>query len=58
MTKVVKKECRWLQDDDGVWDTACGNKYEITEGTPRDNHMKFCCFCGKALRYTSQGNRT
>jgi hypothetical protein len=47
------KECRWLQDEYGVWDTSCGNRYEIIEGTPRDNKMRFCCFCGNVLRYTS-----
>jgi len=52
------KECRWTQDEDGVWQTSCGGSYEIIEGTPRDNKMRFCCFCGKVLRYTSQTRLT
>ena len=48
----MSKECRWTQDEDGVWQTDCDNSYEIIEGTPRDNHMRYCCFCGKVLRYT------
>ena len=46
MTKV----CAWTQDDDGVWETGCHNRYEIIEGTPIENRMAFCCFCGKLLQ--------
>lgn len=47
--------CRWLQDSDGLWNASCGeNRYfELNDGTPRDNHMRYCCYCGGRLRFTS-----
>jgi len=42
--------CTWTEDENGPWDTACGESYEINDGTPEDNNMAFCCFCGKALK--------
>lgn len=48
-----KDKCLWKQDEDGAWDLSCGERYEITEGTPRENHMKFCCYCGKRIRQKS-----
>lgn len=29
--------------------TDCGESFDITEGTPTENHMRFCCYCGKPL---------
>jgi len=46
-------KCRWVQNEDGTWETACGNAYEIVEGTPRDNKMRYCCYCGGQLLFTS-----
>ena len=45
-----KKLCRWQQDDDGAWQATCGNAYGIIEGTPEENGMKFCCFCGGSFQ--------
>lgn len=42
-------KCRWTQTESGQYDTACGNCFEIMEGSPTENHMKFCCYCGKPL---------
>ena len=42
--------CNWHQDDDdGTWATDCGGIFVIIEGTPSDNKMKFCAYCGKPL---------
>ena len=48
---VAPKECPWVQEDDSsdTWDTGCGNRFVLNEGTPVDNGMRFCCYCGKAL---------
>lgn len=49
-TECRKQQCTWQQDeDDGSWDTACGNKFCIEEGTPEENEMRFCCYCGAVL---------
>jgi hypothetical protein len=44
---LVTDECTWTQDpDDGSYDTECGNLFEIMNGTPSENGMKFCPYCG------------
>lgn len=43
--------CKWTEDADGNWDTSCDNKYIIVEGTPTDNGMKFCTYCGRELSH-------
>jgi hypothetical protein len=43
-------ECIWTEDEDGNWHTLCCRMYTISEGTPEENGMKYCPFCGKPLR--------
>ena len=43
--------CEWTENDSGQWITHCGGSFEVTTGTPEDNHMKFCCFCGKMITF-------
>jgi len=45
----VNMECVWREDQDH-WDTACGNAFEVTDGLPSENKMKYCCYCGKLLK--------
>lgn len=47
--KPAAKHCTWSDDEDGVWETACDNKFVFIDGTPLDNQMKYCCYCGKPL---------
>lgn len=49
--KVDDELCVWTEDPDGGgWDTDCGEKFELTSGTPEENRMVYCCFCGRPLR--------
>lgn len=48
MTDNVK--CTWTQDCDGFWETACGEAFDFVDGTPAENGMRFCCYCGKPLK--------
>ena len=41
--------CVWTEVEDGPWETTCGHAFEIMEGKPSENDMKFCCYCGHAL---------
>lgn len=44
--------CTWQQDGDSdsdAWGTTCGHYFRLDDGTPTDNKMKFCCYCGKTL---------
>ncbi len=46
-------ECLWLQDgdeDSGTYMASCNRRYFVLEdGTPTDNRMTHCCYCGKPL---------
>lgn len=46
-------ECEWKEDEDGVWDTSCGNRFVLEAETPSANEMRFCTYCGKTLKETS-----
>ena len=44
---------------EGNYSTGCGNMFTVMEGTPEENDMKFCPYCGKQLRQSQQHpNRT
>jgi hypothetical protein len=58
MTRAtVQPFCRWTEDDEGNWDTDCGERYILITGTPRENRMAFCAYCGKRLKQRAQGER-
>ena len=46
----MTKKCIWQQDDtgddSGTYFADCGSNFSLNEGTPTDNRMKFCCYCG------------
>lgn len=42
--------CEWsYSETESIWESACGDAWNFEEGTPEDNHMKFCPFCGRQL---------
>ena len=44
------KPCGWQYDESGeYWETDCGEAFVLLDGTPADNGMRFCCYCGKRL---------
>jgi hypothetical protein len=46
--------CTWTEED-GCWNTDCGHVFEVSKGTPAENEMKFCCFCGKLIEEDLEG---
>ena len=50
--EVAMTECAWECDSEGNWVTDCGGTFILNEGTPGDNRMAFCCYCGKSLKET------
>jgi len=48
-----QRVCKWTEDDCGIWDTECNEKHVLIEGSPADNHMRFCCYCGGKLAQCS-----
>ena len=51
VTGRVLESCVWQHDDShDTWHSSCdASPWQFPEGTPSDNRMKFCPFCGKAL---------
>lgn len=45
----MKDICEWTEDSDGNYETSCNNIFTITDGTPTENDMSFCPYCGKLL---------
>ena len=46
-------ECTWVEIDEdffGGYETGCGGMFSLTTGTPRENKMAYCCYCGKPLK--------
>ena len=41
--------CLWTVDDDGVWNTSCGQAHVFEAGTPGQNEFSFCPYCGKPM---------
>ena len=46
---MTTKTCDWTEDMDGNWETQCGGMFIVEAGSPADNDMKFCCYCGGKL---------
>ena len=47
---AVPLTCEWTHnDDDGFWETACGEAWRFDDGGPADNSMHFCHSCGQSL---------
>jgi hypothetical protein len=46
--------CNWSQEDDesDCWVTSCGNAFSLNDGTPSENSIKHCCYCGRHLTET------
>jgi hypothetical protein len=55
--KAIAKElhgtCGWRLDDDGCYQTDCGNYFE-SSGSATDHKQQFCGFCGGVMddKYT------
>jgi len=42
--------CNWTYDDSGnYWHTGCGQDFVLEIGSPKENDMRFCSYCGKHL---------
>jgi hypothetical protein len=44
--------CVWTQTEEEHtrWEASCGKVFIIEDGTPEENEMKFCTFCGKPIK--------
>lgn len=51
---VEVRHGRWIECEDATLDvyykcSVCGNEWDIIEGTPEDNNMKYCPECGARM---------
>ncbi|MBN6739174.1 hypothetical protein JKG47_01175 [Acidithiobacillus sp. MC6.1] len=51
----TRRTCAWSQDGDesDLWTTGCGHFFILNDGTPKENGMDYCCFCGGHLEQDS-----
>jgi len=42
--------CIWTEDENGIYQTECWNAFELNDGTPADNGMVYCCYCGNLIK--------
>ena len=46
--------CDWRKDgfhmsEHDYWETGCNNMFQFNNGGPKENHFKFCPYCGKLI---------
>ena len=46
--------CKWCKDGYKweyyeYWETGCDNLFQFHAGGPKENHFKFCPYCGKPI---------
>lgn len=49
---MKRGKCHWREVGgfgDLHWETDCGNAFSVTDGSPSENNMAFCPYCGKSL---------
>lgn len=49
---AVAEVCKWTCGpyvDCEIWETDCGEAFVFETDGPKENKMKFCCYCGKPL---------
>lgn len=54
--RALQPSCEWRLDvpEYNTWATACGNLFFLEADTPRENEMRFCPFCGRALEQVEE----
>lgn len=41
-----RDKCKWTLDDDGVYNTECGEAFVFTDDGIKENGARFCIYCG------------
>jgi hypothetical protein len=55
----VPEVCEWkrlwsrFSSDPEYWSTSCDNAWYFIDGTPEENRVKYCPFCGKPIKVTT-----
>jgi hypothetical protein len=46
LAALKTRTCAWVKDDDGIWQTACGNEFWFDTDGPTKNGFAYCPYCG------------
>lgn len=55
--EAKERKCKWEPKEnyseftDDYWESACDHLWTLEEGTPKDNEMKYCPFCGLEIEH-------
>ncbi len=52
--------CTWKLDDEdnGIWESSCGEAWSFVDGGPKENGVRFCQGCGKSVSlHTNTGEK-
>ena len=52
------KACEWKRDNDGIWNTGCGEMFEFTHDGPGENKARFCQYCGNQISASKRTEAT
>jgi len=44
----IVRVCHWTENEE-AWSTSCDNYFIVLEGSPSQNEMRFCAYCGGEL---------
>lgn len=49
--KSLIEVCVWMQEVDsyGCYHSACGGSFMFNDGGLKENHIDYCCYCGKEI---------
>ena len=56
VTKREPEICTWEADSEGNYSTSCGETFTLIDGTPEENRMKYCPYCGKPIKQAEPKN--
>ena len=54
--RETPRPCTWIENEDGVYETNCGNMFVFNDGTPSENGFAFCPYCGLELSENENSN--
>lgn len=50
--------CDWDYDEDmDAYETTCGGVFQVNNGTPSDNRMAYCPYCGREIQEVVNGEK-
>ena len=47
--RQATQPCNWGEED-GAWTTGCAKRFVLEAGTPSENSMSYCCYCGSVIK--------